>query len=425
MMKSKLALFSLILGIFFLVHLSGVVSGFCEAEEMRTTLGEVVQEAKENNPEILAAKESWLAARSTIWQARTWPDPQFGIMWEDIPRGEYSLGEANMRTYSISQKIPFPGKMTLKGKVAKRSTQVAYQMYKTKEIKIIAEVKKAYFQLFFIHKSIEINQRNKDLLKKFARIAETKYAVGKAPQHDVLQAQVELSLLTDELITLKQEKDTAEAKLNTLLNRPALSPLGKPEEWEAAPLKLKYEELEKLALENRPELKGMDYALARSKTALNLARADFLPDFTFTYRWSEMPPGTDWDKWDALLMMDIPLWFWKQSYGMSEAKAERNRAEAGYQAMKNTVLFQVQDALVRVDSSWRRASLFRTSILPQAEQTMRAAAIAYETEKVDFLTLIRSQKMYQDAELKYYDSLMKYGQNLAELELVVGMNLGE
>ncbi|UCD83438.1 MAG: TolC family protein [Deltaproteobacteria bacterium] len=402
-----------------------VVTNFCEAEETRITLDEVVREAKEKNPEILEAKERWLAAKSNIWQARTWPDPQFGIMWEDIPRGEYSLGEANMRTYSLSQKIPFPGKMTLKGRVANRSAQMDYQMYKTRELGIITEVKKAYFKLFFIHKSIEINQRNKDLLKKFASIAETKYAVGKAPQHDVLQAQVELSLLTDELITFEQEKDAAEARLNAILNRPALSPLGKPEEWEAVPLKLEYEDLEKLALENRPELKRMDYAVERSKSALNLARADFLPDFTLTYRWSEMPPGTDWDKWDVLLMMDIPLWFWKQSYGVSEARSEKNRAEAGYQAMKNMVLFQVQDALVRVDSSWRRASLFKTSILPQAEQTIRAAGIAYETEKVDFLTLIRSQKMYQDAELKYYNSLMEYGQNLADLEVIVGIDLVE
>lgn len=412
--------------IFIMVIVSSVVViNFCEAEETRITLNEVIREAKEKNPEILEAKERWLATKSKIWQARTWPDPQFGIMWENIPRGEYSLGDANMRTYSLSQKIPFPGKMTLKGRVANRSAQMAYQMYKTKEIEVITKVKGAYFQLFFIHKSIEINQRNKGLFQQFAKIAETKYAVGKAPQHDVLKAQVELSLLTDELIALEQEKDAAEARLNALLNRPALSPLGEPEEWEATPLKLKYEELEKLALENRPELKGMDYAVERSKTALNLARAELLPDFTITYRWSEMPPGTDWDRWDAMLMMDIPLWFWKQSYGMSEARAEKSRAEAGYQAMKNMVLFQVQDALVRVDSSWRRANLFKASIIPQTEQTMRAAAIAYETEKVDFLTLIRSQKMYQDAELKYYNSLMKYGQNLAELELVVGINLGE
>jgi len=393
------------------------------AEEGKITLGEVIREAKEENPEILEAKEKWLAVKSKIWQARTWPDPQFGIMWENIPRGEYSLGEANMRTYSLSQKIPFPGKMTLKGRVANRSAQMAYQMYKAKEIEVITKVKGAYFQLFFIHKSIEINQRNKDLLQKFAKIAEIKYAVGKAPQHDVLKAQVELSLLTDELIALEQEKDAAEARLNALLKRQALYPLNKREEWEATPLKLKYGGLEKLALENRPELKGMDYSVERSKTALNLARADFLPDFTITYRWSEMPPGTDWDRWNAMLMMDIPLWFWKQSYGMSEAKAEKSRAEAGYQAMKNMVLFQVQDALVKVDSSWRRANLFKASIIPQTEQTMRAAAIAYETEKVDFLTLIRSQRMYQDAELKYYNYLMEYGQHLAELEGIVGIDL--
>jgi outer membrane protein TolC len=404
------------------VFIAFVILGitYCKAEISKITIDEIIQDARENNPEILETKKKWITIKRKIPQVRTWPDPQVGVMWEDISRDKSDVNEASMRMYSISQKIFFPGKLTLKGKITKKSAQMAYQMYKAKEIEIISRVKKAYFQLSFVHKSIEINDRNKELLQKFAKIAETKYTVGKAPQHDVLKAQVELSLLVDELITLEQEKDTAEARLNTLLNRPTLSPLGIPEGWDPKQFKLKYEDLEKLTLENRPELKGMDYAVKRSKNALILAHTQFLPDFMVTYRQKEMPLGSDWDNWDAMVTATFPLWFWKQSYGISEAKAEKNRSEAAYQSMRNMVLFEVQDVLVKVDSSWRLVNLFKTSIIPQAEQTMKAATIAYETEKVDFLTLINSQKMLQDIELKYYNALMKYGKNLAELERVVG-----
>lgn len=136
-----------------------------EKQIVKLSLDDVVREARENNPEILAAKEKWLAAERKIPQVRTWPDPQIGIMWENIPRDKLSLGDASMRTYNIFQMIPFPGKLALKARVAKRSAQMAEQMYKAKELEIITKVKKAYYKLFFIHKAIEINRRNKDLLQ--------------------------------------------------------------------------------------------------------------------------------------------------------------------------------------------------------------------------------------------------------------------
>lgn len=389
------------------------------------TLDEVVKEALENNPEILAAENKWEAARAKVPQVRWWSDPQLGISFERIPQGSYSLGAAKMRMLSISQMIPFPGKLSLKGRMAQREVMIAKEESEAKQQAVVAQVKSAYYRLFLVHKSIEIVNEEKDLLRKFERIAETEYAVGQAAQHDVLKAQVELSLIADDLITLQEEDlPTAEAKLNDILNRLPHSPLGIPEEFTIPKLEKSGKEIEEFALEYRQALKAMEYGVEKSETAYKLAKMAYLPDFGIKFMRTEMETSMNTETTGGVMLsINIPLWFWKKGYGVSEKRAQKRSAEASYQAMKNMVLFEVQNALAKFNTSERRVNLFKTSIIPQAEQTLKAATVAYETGKVDFLTLMNSERMLRDARLKYYKILMDHATNLANLEKVVGVRL--
>jgi cobalt-zinc-cadmium efflux system outer membrane protein len=122
-------------------------------------------------------------------------------------------------------------------------------------------VKTTYYELSHVYRTIEVTQRNKKILEDFAKIAETRYAVGEGIQQDVLKAYVEVSKMVDELIMLEQKKKALEAKLNALLNRPPESPLGKPEEVLFRRLPLAIEELEKMALEMNPTLREREITL--------------------------------------------------------------------------------------------------------------------------------------------------------------------
>ncbi len=405
------------------IFLVWIVPGVSE----KMSLEEVVEEVVKNNPEILAYKEKWKSAKNRIPQARWWNDPQFSIGFEEIPEESYILGDARMRMYSVSQLIPFPGKLTLMGKIAGKDADIAKELYKEKKNEIIAKVKSIYYSLFFIHKAIEIHKETKELIKKFAKIAETKYTVGEVSQHDVLKAQVELSLIIDELITIEKEKLPAkETELNTILNRSPHSPLGVPEEFGIPKLKYTKKELEELAFLNRPKLRAIKYMVEKDNYALILAKMQYLPDFMVKIKQEEMlmPMGTETTR-GVMFSMNIPLWFWKKWFKIKEKHAKKRSTELSYQAMRNKVLFEVQDALAKFRASERRVNLFKTSIIPQAEQVLKSATIAYETGKVDFLTLMESERMLREAKLKYYRALATHGINLANLERVVGISLTE
>jgi len=92
--------------------------------------------------------------------------------------------------------------------------------------------------------------------------------------------------------------------------------------------------------------------------------------------------------------------------------------------MKNTVLAQVKAYIAKVQSGRRLVNLFKTSIVPQTTQTLEAAIIGYQNDKIDFLTLINTQRMFQDVKLKYWKVIVVYSQNLAELEQILGVDAG-
>ena len=131
--------------------------------------------------------------------------------------------------YAIAQKFPFFGKRGLRGKVAENNAVIAEEAYKSKSLSIFSQVTRAYYELFFVDQSIKVNEELADQVRHFARVAERKYATGRQSQASVYRAQVELAKIINDLVTFRQERKSALARLNALLDRSPKEPL-KPAE---------------------------------------------------------------------------------------------------------------------------------------------------------------------------------------------------
>jgi outer membrane protein TolC len=275
-----------------------------------------------------------------------------------------------------------------------------------------------------IERSIEVNRENKDLMRQFLKSAETRYSVGKATQNDVLKAQVELSKLMNELVTFEQMKQTAMARVNALLNRPTRASLGTTVSKITSETRtFNWDDLEKLTIEKSPDLLEMQAAVKRQESSLRLSKLEYMPDLKIRSE-SRQYKGEGLREYDAFLGVTIPLWgFKKQRNQVKESRAFLEEAKANYESMKNAVLFEVQDALVRVESNQRLVVLYETSVLPQAQQSLKSAVAGYESDRNDFLSLIDAQRNLKTFQLEYYDSIVKLEQSLADLERAVGTDL--
>lgn len=402
-----------------------ILPGYSRGEEAVITLDGLIDEALKNNPEILAATERWLATEATISQVSTLPNPQLTFGIRNVGFDELTVGEEPMSMVGITaaQMIPFPGKLSLRGKIMGMETERQKELLNATRLNVLSRLKVAYYSLFFVHKSIEVIEKDKEILEKFEQIAEAKYAVGEGIQQDVLKAQVEISRFVERLTDLEQKRESLEAEINSLLDRPPHAPLGQPAEVKQSVFRYSLEELNKLAEANSPRLLAVQWAIDRNSSALSLAKREYFPDFTVKAGWFNRPEGFK-NIWDFNVGVEVPLYFGrKERYGVKEAEFSLNSARQSYEATRQTLLFKVKDYYVIAQTADKLVKLYGTGIVPQASLSLESAISGYEVGKVDFLTLLDNLITLLNYELKYYQELVSFEKALARLEEVVGVSL--
>jgi outer membrane protein TolC len=386
-------------------------------------LSEVLAEALAQHPEIQAMRSRWKAAQERPAQVGALDDPEFKIELFNTPQS-LDVTRSENTIFGLSQRFPFPGKRALRKTLSLKDADIAQAQLQEKERDIRSQVKVAYYDLFQASKAIEVHHQQIRLLKEFFEIANARFRAGKGAQVDVLKSSVELSKLHNELPVLEQQRESAQAKLNLLMSRSSQSPLGEP----VGPIGLRQpyllEELEQTALQYRPELRALDVEATKSHSAIALSQKQYYPDFNvMVERFQNFGQR---DGFGGMVMMSLPFSFWtkpKYDAGVREAKANLESAKAVYQAMQNQVRFEIKDLLAKIGSAEKLLTLYKTTIIPQAEQTLAAARIGYQTGRVEFLTLVDAERALKEFQLEYYRTLSTLEQRRAELERAVGTEL--
>src|SRR5256885_5158544 len=358
-------------------------SGLTRAEDSDSVphstlvLPELIQEVLARNPELMAARKQWEAVTNRITPARSLDDPILSLQLWNFPQN-FNVMQTQNNIFGLSQNLPYPGKLALKGNVASRSAEMTGQAVRAKELELVARLKQAYYDLFLAQKALQIHHEQVELVRQFVAIANAKFRAGKGSQADVLKAQVELSMLFQHLPDLDQRRETVEAMLNTLLDRAPASPLGMAQEPSQQSLEQPVDDLHRLALNDRPELKSAELDVQRSEQSRALAQRQYYPDFNVAFQRFQNYQAND--GFGAYFAMSIPFAFWtkpKYDAGVLEAEAAVAVAQAQQHTLENMTRYQIKDLLAKLKATDQVATLYRTTILPQAEQSLESARVGY------------------------------------------------
>jgi cobalt-zinc-cadmium efflux system outer membrane protein len=392
-------------------------------------LDELISEALQNNPQLRAARNQTAAARTRVNQATAWDAPQVGVELFQTPIQSFPNPFKNgMETdYYVQQMFPFPGKLSAMGSMAESNANMVDQGYTALERKVLRDLKSAYYELYLVHRKIQINAENQDLMRRFVNIASKQYEVGMGKQQDILRAQTELSTLVNGGLNLQKEKQVVESMINTILSRSPNEPLGYVPDIEADVPRWTLEQLRPLALESRAELKAMNFNIDMNRAALSLSKREYYPDLMARVMYKDMA-STSNDFWSVMIAFSIPLAPWssgKYTSKVEESQLNVKKAEDEFASMRNMTLYELQDALVKVQTNQNLVLLYKNTVIPQAEQTLQSTIVAYQTGKTEFLMLIDAYRMVLMSKLDYYMSVMSYMASQAALEQAVGMNINE
>ena len=385
------------------------------------TLNQVLELVARDNPEIVAARARWEAAKERVTQAGTPDKPRLDLERMYAPADKNVISGAAERNVAITQEMPFPTTLYLQHRLASREAEIAEQAYRAKVREVSAKAEQAYATWFLAARAAEIFDENVEIMRRFSKVAESKYAAGHSGQLDALKAHTELTRMLNMTFTVGQERLTDEAMLDALLNRDANAPLEAPANPDPGTLDLQLDRLQADALSGRPELRQAALEAGKAAVGLSLAKSEFLPDLMLQYRYRNDP--TMGNSNDAAVGFSVPLWFWKPAARVAEARAEKASAEADLQAMRVGTSADLKTAWLRAQTAKRLSDIYQTSLLPQAREALSVAEAGYSAGDSSFLDLLDAQRSLLSYRLEYFQDLAEYEQRLADLERIVGREL--
>lgn len=378
----------------------------------------LIKTAKDNNPEITAARAKAEAAVQASFAEKTWEKPKLTLEWWSIPEGKFELNKAEEKMYGIAQLIPFPGKLSLKSEAASNEAEALKWEYLNAELKIIAGLKAAYWRYWYINKSMETYLQIAEIMKNFSKISQSKYITGKASQAEALRAEVESEKILNLTITLEQEKQTVRSQINSIINKDSDETVENPAEPPTGYLQKSWAEVKSLVRLNNPEIGKAGSAVSK-ETALNeLAKLDYLPDFDVLYRkktLNDKPNGSD-----LMLGFTLPLWFWQQSSQVKQSGYNYDAAQADKRNIELTALSKAKELFSKLETDRRLLERYKDSIIPKSEQMLSVAQTQASTKDVSFIEFLDISRSYLEVKLDYYKLQVQYQENLANLEAIAG-----
>lgn len=392
------------------------------------TISDYLLYAALNNAGLKAAFEQWKAAVEQVPQEKTLPDPQFtyGYYIEEV---ETRVSPQAQR-FQLMQVFPWFGKIEARTDAAAAAAKAAKKRYDAEKLKLFFEVKEAFYEYVYLARAVEIARENLELIKHFEEVARTKYMAAAANHPDVIRTQVELAKIEDVTKSLEDLRKPIVARLNAVLNRPSFDmlPWPKTEEFERA--EIDRQQLIGLLRQMNPELTALDFEVEAAKYRVELAKKKFWPDIGVGLEWmtNMAMMGTslrDSQKDDLVLMFNLNLPIWRESYKAAELQAKADMRKASLQKVEaeNTLIARATRSLYEFNDSNRKIKLYGDILVPKAEELLGVSETAYMAETVDFLSLIDAQRTLLQYQLLYERSVTDNQQKLAELEMLAGVQL--
>lgn len=414
----------------FITFLAGVPLYASDSTAVRAeTLDELIDHASRNNPRIQAARAEWARMIERYPQVTALPDPMLTYT-HPIEEIETRLGPTE-QVFMLSQKIPFPGKLSTRGEVVTKEVEIARTRYERTVRDVIVAIKESYYELYYLDAATALARENIEVLEHLAAVGTTDYAGDATSLNDVLRAQSQYAQATYDLLLIEELRLTELTALNTLLNRDPELSLAISGEPELKPFAHTLEELYQWS-EGSEEVVLARLESERNDLKLKLSKYAYYPDFKLGLNYTSIgDPGraglddAGRDGVAVIFGLSIPLWFGKNRAAVTEAEFGRERSFFEKMAIENEVKNRIKRLYFRVVNSERLVKLYGETLIAQATHSMEVAETWYEEGEGSLTGLLETQSIVLNFQLAYYRAAADFLKGVAGLERLTQRRLDQ
>ena len=404
------------------------VASLAHAAESPLSEQQLVEIAIEANPQVKTARYNWDAALHSIKQTVAPNDPIFAYSNTDSVSNP--VGRPALHSFGLTESFQFPGKAFHQRDQAIDAAEIAHLMLAATVRDVRAATETGYFQLVLDQALTDVNAENVQNLDEVVKVTETAYSTSAVPQTDVISAEFNLAAarqLQHQYLTAVANDETA---LNLQLYRPVGSPLSVDRTLKLEALNYPLDALIDRAYAARQEILEAALAQRSADTALLLAKMEYLPDFTASigndqYTLSSAAPQPNkFNYWFSSIGFNVPIFFWlHQNEDVARAKASLAAARSNQDLIRIQTAAAVATLFRSAQYACETAILYRDSLIPLARQDLRVALTAYQSGKIDFVTLSSAVQRAFAARVSYLQAANQFLAGEVSLEQAIGAPL--
>ena len=390
-----------------------------------TQLSAYIEEGIERNPGVRQQFARYRAALQQVPQLTALPDPTLKLT-QFLRTPETRVGPQTTLV-NIEQRFPWFGKLDERGKVAAKEAAALAELYQAAQADVVKQVKLAYHALGFLDQAIEITREELDLLNHFERLSRARYSQGVGLQQAVVKLQAEITRRENRLEQLRARRVDAEAALNSLVDRPAERPLARVKQPTPPKVAPDLAALYARARDQSPEMRAAFLRIEKQEKRIHAARKEYWPDFSVGLGFANVlgrsdasPLDNGKNAWNLTFGVTLPIQRRRRDAGVLEATESLLASKEGYREQRNRLEASIRATAFRIETLARQIELFERTLMPQAEQAMRASEAAYSTGAVGVLELLDSERVMLEVRLGLARLTSDYWKALAEMERAIG-----
>jgi outer membrane protein TolC len=301
---------------------------------------------------------------------------------------------------------------------AKLATRSSEQDADRVNQEVVLNVKQSYYALLAAKKLVEVALKTIDQTESHLKQAQAFFRAGSKPRFDVTRAEVDVN---NARVGLINAKNSVRIRTIALNNAMGVDP-GLPTEIEFALPSVagagapSLEQAQDEALKNRPEMLKGDTDREAAQARVRTEESNYYPTISAAgaYNWAngtqEMGPfkGDIQNSWNAGVTLTVPLFQGGLTKGrVSEARANLLALEAQRDAIRQTILLEVNQAYADLEGAIARVAAMETS-LKNAQESLELAQGRYEAGVGPYIEVTDAQLAAVNVETDRIQALYDY-----------------
>ncbi len=370
----------------------------------------LLAEAAEQNLELKALYQEYLAALEKVPQVSQLPDPEVGLGLFVLPV-ETRLGPQWVRV-GVTQLFPWKGTRDARADVVLAMAKSRYEGIADRQLKLFLDIKTAWYELYQLRKSQTILQRNLTLLESIKTIAEAKVENGQASLSDVLQTQLAVQALQNRLAQLQNAERKPLATLHQLLNRPQNSPIDISDSLQVAVLNYNRDSLAAKIQRTHPQLEKLAWQQQTARNEIRLNKLEGKPSFAVGLdyilvgqRNDANPANNGRDILLPRVGVKVPIYRKKYTAKTQEEQLKINALELQQENTLNTFQASIEQAYADYDAAILNLDFYQQQV-EIVQTTLRILRTAYSNNGNNFEDLLHLQNQLIDYDLKQLQAIV-------------------